>query len=168
MNIANLCPDMRAFLWRELDIVAMVFEVQTTMPKFAFPHDGAEKETMTISVDEQADSAARKCLRFFGPTNTPMLDIGFRNKVEVDCGGRAELVHSIDEYRKTVSTETWQCVTQITKELQKNDTKIAFFSATPQGGGVALMRHALIRFFRLMGVACNWYKSLSFLGLEHR
>ena len=34
---------------------------------------------------------------------------------------------------------------------------MAFFSATPQGGGVALMRHALIRFFRLVGVDCTWW-----------
>jgi glycosyltransferase involved in cell wall biosynthesis len=41
--------------------------------------------------------------------------------------------------------------------LKKNGTKIAFFNSTPQGGGVALMRHALIRFLRLIKVDCKWY-----------
>lgn len=43
------------------------------------------------------------------------------------------------------------------KKLRANKTKVAFFSSTPQGGGVALMRHALVRFSRLMGVDLTWY-----------
>lgn len=43
------------------------------------------------------------------------------------------------------------------KKLRGNKTKVAFFSSTPQGGGVALMRHALVRFARLMGVDLTWY-----------
>lgn len=41
--------------------------------------------------------------------------------------------------------------------LKANNTKVAFFSATPQGGGVALMRHALIRLWRLVGLDIKWY-----------
>jgi hypothetical protein len=41
-------------------------------------------------------------------------------------------------------------------ELKAKGTKIAFFSATPQGGGVALMRHALVRFARVIGVQVSW------------
>lgn len=41
-------------------------------------------------------------------------------------------------------------------DLKKNGTKIAFFSATPQGGGVALMRHALVRFAKTIGVDLTW------------
>jgi glycosyltransferase involved in cell wall biosynthesis len=43
------------------------------------------------------------------------------------------------------------------ESLKKNDVQIAFFNSTPQGGGVALMRHALIRFLRLVGVNASWY-----------
>jgi hypothetical protein len=41
--------------------------------------------------------------------------------------------------------------------LKKSKTKIAFFSSTPQGGGVALMRHALVRLTKLLGVDLTWY-----------
>jgi hypothetical protein len=41
--------------------------------------------------------------------------------------------------------------------LKANKTKVAFFSSTPQGGGVALMRHALIRFAHTMGADVTWY-----------
>ena len=41
--------------------------------------------------------------------------------------------------------------------LKKTNTKIAFFSSTPQGGGVALMRHALVRLAKLLDVDLTWY-----------
>lgn len=43
------------------------------------------------------------------------------------------------------------------QKLCEHKTKVAFFSSTPQGGGVALMRHALVRFSRLMKVDLTWY-----------
>jgi hypothetical protein len=42
------------------------------------------------------------------------------------------------------------------KSLKEHGTKIAFFSSTPQGGGVALMRHALVRLAKLLGVDLTW------------
>src|SRR5690606_18945282 len=35
--------------------------------------------------------------------------------------------------------------------------KVIFISATPQGGGVALMRHALMRLYRSLGVDAHWH-----------
>jgi alpha,alpha-trehalose phosphorylase (configuration-retaining) len=40
--------------------------------------------------------------------------------------------------------------------LKARKIKIAFFNSTPQGGGVALMRHALVRFLRLLEVDVEW------------
>lgn len=37
------------------------------------------------------------------------------------------------------------------------NTEITFISSTPQGGGVALMRHAHVRMYRLLGIRVNWY-----------
>lgn len=41
--------------------------------------------------------------------------------------------------------------------FKRLDGEILFLSSTPAGGGVALMRHALIRLFRLVGVAAHWH-----------
>lgn len=43
------------------------------------------------------------------------------------------------------------------RSLKEDKIRIAFFNSTPQGGGVALMRHALVRFARLLGVRLQWY-----------
>ena len=93
--------------------------------------------------------------RFFGPNQQPRVQVGYRNKVEVDCGGHSQIACT-EQYRETVSERTWEATMKYVDSLKKNDIQIAFFNSTPQGGGVALMRHALIRFLRLVGVNANW------------
>lgn len=134
----------------------MAFDVLQMMP-VGNPSDEEEQaDVFEFGVDEQADSAVRKAIMYFGPHNMPPPSIGFRNKVEVDTGGTIQLVQSLDEYKKTVSDETWRTVLHYAGALKKKKVKIAFFSATPQGGGVALMRHALIRYFKLLGIHASW------------
>ncbi|KAF8162943.1 trehalose phosphorylase [Crassisporium funariophilum] len=106
------------------------------------------------TLDEQADSAARKCLMHFGPGNNPRLSIGPRNQVMVDAGGKVHLLDDIDEYKKTVGPRTWSAVIKLADELREKKVKIGFFSSTPQGGG---MRHALIRFLNALDVDAAWY-----------
>lgn len=60
-------------------------------------------------------------------------------------------------YKDTCGRPTWDAMMHYANKLLQKKIKIAFFSATPQGGGVALMRHALVRFSRLMGVDLTWY-----------
>lgn len=84
------------------------------------------------------------------------MQVGFSNKVAVDLGGRARLC-AIDQYKQSVNERTWSAAVKYAQSLKEGGKKFAFFSATPQGGGVALMRHALVRFLRLMGVDCTWW-----------
>jgi hypothetical protein len=93
---------------------------------------------------------------YFGPTQQPRIMVGRHNEVEVDAGGHAQLMNQ-ESYRTTVSEKTWNTAMKYAAKLRERNIKIAFFSSTPQGGGVALMRHALIRFFRTVGVDCRWY-----------
>ncbi|KAI9570413.1 glycosyltransferase family 4 protein [Boletus coccyginus] len=109
------------------------------------------------TLDEQADSAARKCLMYYGPGNNPRLSIGPRNQVTVDQAGKIHLIDDLDVYRKSVGQGTWNAVTKLADELRDKKVKIGFFSSTPQGGGVALMRHALIRFLTALDVDVAWY-----------
>jgi hypothetical protein len=59
---------------------------------------------------------------------------------------------TIEDHQALCSEATWNTMMHYAKILKKNKIKIAFFSATPQGGGVALMRHA--REYSLPGVTC--------------
>jgi hypothetical protein len=108
-----------------------------------------------MTVDEEADSMARTCLSQYGPNNQPRLTIGYRNEVEVDSSGAARLT-SIQNYRDSVSEATWKATMHYVDSLAADKIRIAFFNSTPQGGGVALMRHALIRFLSRVDVDARW------------
>jgi hypothetical protein len=60
------------------------------------------------------------------------------------------------DYKEGVGSATWSAVNKFANDIKKRRVKIAFFSATPQGGGVALMRHALVRFAKVLGVDLKW------------
>ncbi len=67
------------------------------------------------------------------------------------------LLTTADDYRKTCGATTWDALMHFVTSLKAQDKKIAFFSSTPQGGGVALMRHALVRLAETLGVSLEWY-----------
>jgi alpha,alpha-trehalose phosphorylase (configuration-retaining) len=71
------------------------------------------------------------------------------NEVEV-----SDLV-SLEQYKKVTSPEEFQRLMALAHKF--GGQKISFINATPQGGGVALMRHALIRLFKLLNVNAHWY-----------
>lgn len=93
--------------------------------------------------------------RIFAPTKQPRLAISYRNEVEVDYGGLIQLT-TVDDYRRSVREPTWRAVQKFIHEAVERKLRIVFFSATPQGGGVALMRHALLRFLQMQGVNVEW------------
>lgn len=86
----------------------------------------------------------------------PLLQVGYRGIVQTDGGFRAKLLE-LHNFRSTCSKPTWDAMQHYARDLRSRKIKIAFFSSTPQGGGVALMRHALVRFSRLLGVDLTWY-----------
>lgn len=150
-EILDISPKLPSRLWLELDIVPILVKDAE-----GGSMDAAKRTDHVTGVDELADSLTRKCIGFFGPDFQPRVQVGFSNKVEVDLANRARLT-TLEQYKHTVNEHTWNCVLKYAAALKERKTKIAFFSATPQGGGVALMRHALIRFFRLIGVDCTWW-----------
>jgi hypothetical protein len=149
-------PKLCSRLWLELDVVPI-----SVTPELEGFHMDTKDHTFWDSklVDEQADSMARKCIMNFGPHLAPLLQVGFRGLVAVDAGFQAHLL-SADDYKKTCGANTWDATSKYITSLIEKNTKIAFFSSTPQGGGVALMRHALVRFAKAMGVDLAWYASI--------
>jgi glycosyltransferase involved in cell wall biosynthesis len=143
-----LSPTLCSRLWLELDIVPIVLRPDGDNPEASFWD--------VKNVDEQADSMSRKCIMHFGPSLVPLLQVGFRGVVQTDAAFRAQLT-TIQNHRDTCGAATWDAMSLYADNLKAKKTKIAFFSSTPQGGGVALMRHALVRFARVMGVDLTWY-----------
>ncbi|KAI9495770.1 hypothetical protein BDB00DRAFT_869990 [Zychaea mexicana] len=130
-----------SYSWSKLD--ALPVQVKTNGP----------------TADERASAAVRKSVIWMSPNqpgNLPRTMIGFRHEVEVDFNYWIHMA-GLADYRETVGKDTWRVLEELTKEFKKRDLKISFFSSTPQGGGVALMRHALLRFFNLLGIRAHWF-----------
>ncbi|KAG4438926.1 hypothetical protein IFR05_005606 [Cadophora sp. M221] len=152
-DLLKKSPKLCSRLWLDLDIVpvSIVPELES--------HETSSKDRSfwhSKCVDEQADSMARKCIMHFGPSLAPLLQVGYRGIVEIDSGGRAHIL-SLDDFKRSCDAPTWDSMMYFVTNLKKMGTKIAFFSSTPQGGGVALMRHALVRLADLLGVSLTWY-----------
>ncbi|KAI0817743.1 glycosyltransferase family 4 protein [Xylaria sp. FL0064] len=131
-------PAICSRLWLDLDVIPLVISHS----------DEKARSWAAKSTDEQADSMARKC--------APLLQVGFRGMVLGDLDSKASMV-TREDHRALCSEATWATMMRYATALKKHGTRIAFFSSTPQGGGVALMRHALCRFSRLLRVNLSWY-----------
>ncbi|RAK71885.1 putative trehalose synthase (Ccg-9) [Aspergillus fijiensis CBS 313.89] len=157
-TVAKKCPTLCSKLWAELDIIPLVLPEESSIGTDNVSNHPIRKSTgwEIKSVDEQSESMGRKCVRLFGPENIPLLQVGFLGLVEVDTAFHVRLTN-LEDFRKTVTQKTWDAVQYYASDLKKRKTKVAFFSATPQGGGVALMRHALARFSYSLGTDIRWY-----------
>jgi hypothetical protein len=81
--------------------------------------------------------------------------VGFLGLVEVDTAFHVRLA-DLSDFKTTVSDRTWSAVQHYATDLKERKVRVAFFSATPQGGGVALMRHALMRLSHCLGTDMKW------------
>ncbi|KAI5305937.1 hypothetical protein KEM56_002810 [Ascosphaera pollenicola] len=151
--LAKRCPQLCSRLWNELDTVPLVIKGHEGVHNAYWDH---KKGAASRTIDELADSMSRRCISFFNPNKEPYLQVGFRGDVDVDCGSHA-VIATLEDYSETVRDPTWQAALKLAEKAKKQNLKIAFFSATPQGGGVALMRHALVRYLRLLNVDVTWY-----------
>ncbi|KAL2872556.1 UDP-Glycosyltransferase/glycogen phosphorylase [Aspergillus lucknowensis] len=152
-DLCERCPDLCSRLWAELDIIPIV--LRHTEEKVSW---GLYEENLVhMSLDEHAESIARKCIRFFGPSQAPIPEIGVQGLVEVDAAFHVKLTRLAD-YEKTVGAPTWAAVNKYANDLKKRRVKIAFFSATPQRRYVPKPRPGIFRITKnnhniLQGVA---------------
>jgi glycosyltransferase involved in cell wall biosynthesis len=80
------------------------------------------------------------------------------HKVKIDANRRV-LVNplvTLDEYQQVSAPDKWQKLMRFTQQVKEKKLNMVFVNSTAQGGGVALMRHALIRLYQLLGVDADW------------
>jgi alpha,alpha-trehalose phosphorylase (configuration-retaining) len=118
-------------LWLDEDIVSFLAEDKKT------------GETIKVVEDLKILSS------YFDSDNTAKVPVAKDYEVVVK-----DLV-TLEDYKKTCSSEEFYTLTRCADAFKGN--KLIFLSATPQGGGVALMRHAMIRLLRLLDLDVKWY-----------
>jgi glycosyltransferase involved in cell wall biosynthesis len=110
------------------------------------------------SSSSRACSTARKARSLMHDPPFPgvvdILMLSRRHEVLVDADGRIPII-TLPSYQMSAPT-LWAEIAEHAAFLQQRGLRVVFCSSTPQGGGVALMRHALLRLFRLLGVSARW------------
>ncbi|AKM78800.1 MAG: Glycosyl transferase group 1 [Candidatus Beckwithbacteria bacterium GW2011_GWB1_47_15] len=122
--------ELGAGLWLKLDAVPLI-----------------DRRTKNPS-KRRLDWLARRTQTKFEADDVVKVKLKSRNQVEV-----AWLVRS-QEYEK-VDKKWWRRLVSQAEEF--GSKKILFINATPRGGGVAMMRHALVRLYKLIGVDARWH-----------
>lgn len=118
-------------LWLEEDIVSYI------------------QQRREKTVEERISAAALSVAANFNADNSFEVRLGPRNEVQI-----AELV-TIEDYKKTVTKKEFDTLLALAERFRGK--RLLFISATPQGGGVALMRHGTLRLLRLLGVNVSWH-----------
>lgn len=125
--------DLTADIWLKQDIVPFVFDIEG---------GGREKK---------AEAAALEVAKRFGSDD--IIDIRFDPQRRV----RTVRLARLEDFQKISRSSYFSQLQRLAEKFKKQKGKMVFFSSTPRGGGVALMRHALIRLYRLLGVDAHWY-----------
>jgi glycosyltransferase involved in cell wall biosynthesis len=96
-------------------------------------------------------NAALRISRNFDNKDLAKVKIKRDNRVDV-----ARLVR-LEDYKKTMPKKEFDRLLFLAEKFKSKKGKLVFISSTPQGGGVALMRHALIRLFRMLDLNVHWH-----------
>ncbi|KAI9591291.1 hypothetical protein BDF19DRAFT_426427 [Syncephalis fuscata] len=110
-------------------------------------------------VDERASSVVRKLVARISPQfpgSIFRIPVTHRHEVEVDNGDEIFLC-SLPDYQRICNPQIFKALMDLGEITRSKKLRISFFSSTPQGGGVALMRHALLRLAKLLGIDMHWY-----------
>lgn len=102
-----------------------------------------------VTSTQEVEELARYAAACFDDQDIVFTQITDELAVEV-----SELV-TLKDYRHTASPEDFQRLRELAAAFAGK--RLTFINATPQGGGVALMRHALIRLLKLLNVDAHWY-----------
>ncbi len=86
-------------------------------------------------------------------------DKEFRPKIRIypDRKVKVSTLTGLDAYRSYPTELEFDNLEDLASRCRERKLKVAFINATAAGGGVAIMRHALMRLYRLLEVDFAWY-----------
>jgi alpha,alpha-trehalose phosphorylase (configuration-retaining) len=147
-RVSNVFENVASQLWKDFDCLGMIIDLYNCDGK-----NGKSVEEMACTLVRQGQYRMASGTFISTITN---VNVGARNRVEVDADSSIKLATLID-YDPFISICVRKEIDELITWAKKCHLKVAFISSTPRGGGVALMRHALVRYMQLNGLHVNWY-----------
>ncbi|GAA5967945.1 hypothetical protein JCM21900_006945 [Sporobolomyces salmonicolor] len=154
---ANLAPEATFSVDAEDGIADFLTRVWLQLDSIPFLASSAASERQ-FSLDAQAGAALDEALSSLVPMSSSTVKVALSplRQVLVDADFRIHL-YSLKLLKSITSPALWHAFTILGQALALQKTSVAFFSATPRGGGVALMRHSLMRIWNAVGMDAGWY-----------
>lgn len=137
IGFASANENLKLFskLWLDLDVVPLQVSPEL------IPN--------TSKLQDAAQFAAAYVAEHFDENDSFSAKVGEKNKVETPPLVRLE------DYEEITPPDDFKELITLAKQFEGK--RMSYFSATPQGGGVAIMRHALLRLFDLLKVNASWH-----------
>lgn len=126
----EIWDDLYNKLWLEADIVP-------------FQYSNGE------NVEELAQKSSKEIQKMFEP------DGSFPAQLNKDRSVKTFPLIKLSDYEQITPPNDFQKLMRLSKKIKTK--KIIFVSATPQGGGVALMRHSLKRLAIMLDINIDWF-----------
>ncbi|GAA5863971.1 hypothetical protein JCM1840_000652 [Sporobolomyces johnsonii] len=154
---ANLAPKATFNVDAEDGSADFLTRVWLKLDSIPFLASSAASEGQ-FSLDAQAGAALDEALSSLVPMSSSTVKVALSplRQVLVDADFRIHL-YSMKLLKSITSPALWHAFTVLGQALAMQKTSVAFFSATPRGGGVALMRHSLMRIWNSVGMDAGWY-----------
>lgn len=105
--------------------------------------------TAQIRAENLAKYVANK-FRHDGYVDIPLIKVDEYRQVH------PSYLTTLQAYEREMSQESMVELKKQTEQFKQLGGRIVFINSTPQGGGVALMRHAQLRLYRLLGLDAKW------------
>lgn len=109
------------------------------------------KDRTNVSASQQAKQVARRIATVYWDKQIARVQFGDYREV------LPSTLTGLEAYRRHPAGTHFSALLALSQEFRQLGLKMVFLSSTPNGGGVALMRHALIRLARLLGLDIHWH-----------
>ncbi len=97
----------------------------------------------------RAQALAKNTLKKFDDNNIAIENLSNKNQVTTSY------LVGLKDYEKITPPNDFLHLLKLVEKFKRK--KMVFINATSKGGGVALMRHALLRFFKLLDIDAYWF-----------
>ena len=147
----NAPPSFLARVWLELDAIPVRVHCRDTQFSLVGEAVRAVETALeylaptTNSIIKSATSQSRRQVLGTYPESNPTSNPA--NMVPVDADYKVHL-YDLHQQAALTSPGLWDTFTALACPIRKHKVRVSFFSATARGGGVALMRHSLMRIWR--------------------
>lgn len=116
-------------------------------------------KSLGLTLTERSCSVARKAFKLLSFSHIPgvlQVSVG-KGHLVLPTYNNTVFINDLSSYKFITPPDTFESIVSLSDVINKKGKSIVFFNSTPQGGGVAIIRHSTIRLMQLLDVNAYWF-----------